>query len=109
CRAGLLGVAVGEDRPLLGDAVDVGRAVAHHAAVVGADVPVADVVAPEDEDVRLLAVLPDLGAGGDHFRLGPGQEAAPVPALGAAGGGMWRMGTGLRVVVPGPARRGRRG
>ena len=51
--AGLLGVVVGEDRAFLGDAVDVRRAVAHHAAVVGADVPVADVVAEDDEDVRL--------------------------------------------------------
>jgi hypothetical protein len=34
------------------DPVDVGRHVAHHAAVVVADVPDADVVAPDDEDVR---------------------------------------------------------
>ena len=54
--AGLLGVEVGEDRAFVGDAVDVGRAVAHHAAVVGADVPVADVVAQDDEDVRLLGL-----------------------------------------------------
>ena len=52
--AGLLAVVVGEDRAFVGDAVDVGRAIAHHAAVVGADVPVADVVAHDDEDVRLL-------------------------------------------------------
>ena len=39
--AGLLRVVVGEDRTFLGDAVDVRRAIAHHAAVVGADVPVA--------------------------------------------------------------------
>jgi hypothetical protein len=37
--------------PSLGDAVDVGRLVAHHAVVVGADVELADVVAPDDEDV----------------------------------------------------------
>jgi hypothetical protein len=55
--AGLLAVIVGEDRAFVGDAVDVGRAVAHHAAVVGADVPVADVVAHDDEDVRLLLLL----------------------------------------------------
>ena len=55
--AGLLRVVVGEDRAFLGDAVDVGRAVAHHAAVVGADVPVADVVAEDDEDVGLLRAL----------------------------------------------------
>ena len=53
--AGLLRVMVGEDRAFLGDAVDVRRAVAHHAAVVGADVPQPDVVAEDDEDVRLAA------------------------------------------------------
>ena len=52
--AALLAVPVGEQRAFLGDAVDVGRLVAHHALVVGADVPVADVVAPDDEDVGLL-------------------------------------------------------
>ena len=57
-RAGLLGVVVGEDRTFLGDAVDVGRAVAHHAAVVGADVPVADVVTEDDEDVGLCGLPP---------------------------------------------------
>ena len=51
---GLLRVIVGEDRAFVGDPVDVGRAIAHHAAVVGADVPVADVVAHDDEDVGLL-------------------------------------------------------
>ena len=51
--AALLAVPVGEERALLGDAVDVGRAVAHHAVVVGADVELADVVAPDDQDVRL--------------------------------------------------------
>ena len=49
--AGLLAVIVGEDPALIGDAVDVGRPVAHHAAVVGADVPVADVVTHDDQDV----------------------------------------------------------
>ena len=58
--AGLLAVIVGEDRAFIGDAVDVGRAVAHHATVVGADVPVADVIAHDDENVRLcLAAAPD--------------------------------------------------
>ena len=54
-RAALLGVDVGEDRPFLRDAVDVRRAVAHHPAVVGADVPQADVVPEQHQDVRLLA------------------------------------------------------
>ena len=60
-RAALLAVVVGEGRAFVGDAVDVGRAVAHLAAVVVADVPPADVVAPEDEDVRL--------AGFSHLNL----------------------------------------
>ena len=54
--AALLAVPVGEGRPFLCDAVDVGRLVAHHAFAVVADVPVADVVAPNDEDVRLVVL-----------------------------------------------------
>ena len=46
--AGLLPVIVGEDGAFIGDAVDVGRAVAHHAAVVGADVPISDVISHDD-------------------------------------------------------------
>ena len=53
-RAALLPVVVGEGDPLVGDAVDVGRPVAHLAPVVVADVPPADVVAPQDQDVGLL-------------------------------------------------------
>ena len=52
-RAALLRVVVGEADAFLGDAVDVRRLVAHHAAVVVADVPGADVIAPDDEDVRV--------------------------------------------------------
>ena len=62
--AGLLRVMVGEDRAFLGDAVDVRRAVAHHAAVVGADVPQPDVVAEDDEDVGLAARAPRPALGG---------------------------------------------
>src|SRR5215213_6659761 len=51
--AGLLAVVVGEDRALLGHAIEVGRAIAHLAAVVGADVPVADIVGQDDEDAWL--------------------------------------------------------
>ena len=50
----LLAVPVGEQRAFLGDAVDVGRLVTHHAVVVGADVPLADVITPEDQDVWFL-------------------------------------------------------
>ena len=52
-RAALLAVVVGESDALPCESVDVGRLVAHHPLVVRADVPVADVVAPEYEDVRL--------------------------------------------------------
>src|SRR5262245_4476769 len=52
--AALLSVPVGEVAPVPGDAVDVGRAVAHDAVVVHADVEPADVIAPDDQDVRLL-------------------------------------------------------
>ncbi len=54
-RAGLLAVVVLEFDAFLGDAVDVRGLVAHQAIGVGADVGDADVVAPDDEDVRLAA------------------------------------------------------
>ena len=53
-RAARLGVVVGEQHALGGDLVEVRRAARHHAAVVGADVPDADVVAHDDDDVRPL-------------------------------------------------------
>ena len=52
-RAAVLGVVVGEHHAFLGDAVDVRRLVAHQPAGIGADVGLADVVAEDDEDVRL--------------------------------------------------------
>ena len=52
--AGLLGVVVGEDRPFVRDSIDIRRLVTHLAAIVGAGVPVADVVAENDEDVGFL-------------------------------------------------------
>ena len=52
--AALLAVPVGEQRAFLRDAINVRRLVAHHALVVGADVPVTNVVSPENEDVRLF-------------------------------------------------------
>ena len=55
--AALLGVVVGEDRALLADPVDVGRAVAHQALGVDRQVGLADVVAEDDEDVGLLRRL----------------------------------------------------
>jgi len=50
-RAALLGVVVREDHSFIGDAIDVGRLVAHHALGVRADVALPDVVAPDDDDV----------------------------------------------------------
>jgi hypothetical protein len=62
-RAALLPVVVGEGDALTRHAVDVRRLVAHHPAVVVADVPGADVVAPDHQDVRLLAALGVRGGG----------------------------------------------
>jgi hypothetical protein len=53
----LLAVIIGEDRAFVGNAVDVRGAVTHLAAIVGADIPVADIVSHNDEDVRLLRLL----------------------------------------------------
>jgi len=46
--AALLGVIVGEFDPFPGDAIDIGRFVAHRAPVVVADVVPANVVSPQD-------------------------------------------------------------
>ena len=53
-RAALLAVPISEQGAFLRDAIDIGRLVAHLAEVVRADVPVADVVAPENQDVWFL-------------------------------------------------------
>ena len=50
--AGLLPVPVSKHGALFGNAIDIGRLVAHHAHVIGADIELADVVAPDHEDVR---------------------------------------------------------
>ena len=53
CRAASLRVIVGEQHAFLGDLVEVRRATRHHAAVIRADVPHADVVTHDDDDVGL--------------------------------------------------------
>ena len=58
-RAGLLAVIMEEAEALLGDAVDVGRLVAHQAVAVAAEVGDADVVAEDHQDVRLGFALRD--------------------------------------------------
>src|SRR5882672_6336188 len=53
--AALLTIPVREHRPFLDDAINVGRLIAHLAVVVRGDIPPADVVDPEDEDVGFFA------------------------------------------------------
>ena len=79
--AGILGIVVGEHRAFAGDAVDVGRAVAHHPHVVGRDIRPADIVPEDHEDVG--ASLRRGGGGGWRLRrrrrpgLRLGQRRAP--------------------------------
>jgi hypothetical protein len=47
-------VVVGEQHALGGDLVEIWRPPGHHAAMIGADIPDADVVAHDDDDVRPL-------------------------------------------------------
>ena len=70
--AALLAVPTGEHRAFLGDAVDVRRLVAHVATVVAARVVPADVVAHDDEDVRLFAAD---GLDGEHGKIAGGALA----------------------------------
>src|SRR5579862_2854626 len=51
--AALLSVVIGEGDAFVAYTVDVGRSVAHLSEAVVADVPPADVIALEDENVRL--------------------------------------------------------
>ena len=53
-RAALLRVIVGEEAAFVGDAVDVRGAVPHHPVAELADVPDADIVTPEDQDIGLF-------------------------------------------------------
>ena len=51
--AALLGVIVNELGTFFGDPVDVGRFVAHQAVAITAQIALADVIAPEDQNVGL--------------------------------------------------------
>src|ERR1700754_46476 len=53
-RARLLAVGIGEHHAFLGDPVDVRRLGSHQAMAVAAQVGDADVVTPDDQDVRYL-------------------------------------------------------
>ena len=80
-RAARLGVVVGEQHPLGGEPVEVRRPARHHAPVVGADVEPADVVAHDDDDVRLLpgSGRSRPGPPSPWHRPGPAARSWPCP------------------------------
>ncbi|MNC76988.1 hypothetical protein D3C75_1288330 [compost metagenome] len=45
---------MGKQHAFLGDTVDAGRFIAHHALVVGADIEDADVIAKDDQHIRFV-------------------------------------------------------
>jgi hypothetical protein len=53
-RTALLSVEIGEDRALFAMRSMIGRAVAHDAQIVGADIEPADIVAHDEKDVRFV-------------------------------------------------------
>ena len=53
----LLSIPVRKQSALVGDPVDVGRIITHHALVVSIDVPVADIVTPDHQDVGFILSL----------------------------------------------------
>ena len=93
-RAALLRVGIGEERALRRDAIDVRRLVAHHAEAVGADVVDADVVAPDDEDVRLLC----RGVRRAALKVGPRKQPARLAA------NRWNLCRGMVPVLVGLCR-----
>ena len=78
--AGLLAVIIGETHALSRNAVDVGRLVAHHGAAVVAEVPVADVIAHDDQNVGLV-LRPSAGRGKHHHRQPQEQPQGRFPHL----------------------------
>ena len=135
-RAALLAVVIGEGDPLACDPVDVGRAVAHHATAVVADVPGADVVAPDHEDIGPIGRHGRGGGEGENDAdggtgetthggrdpggdRGEGPPASEAGYAGSRGSGKSRHRPRFRAVrwrgrpvptaPPSPASRGRRG
>src|SRR6516225_1272924 len=53
--AALLGISIREERAFLSYAVNVGRVITHQTQVISTDVRVANVIPPDDENVRFLA------------------------------------------------------
>src|SRR5271169_2252769 len=56
CRAALLGIVIGKERAFVGDAVNVGRSAPHHAAMVGTDIPNANIISHDADDVWFLGL-----------------------------------------------------
>ena len=54
CRAARLGVVVGEQHAFGGELVEIRRPAGHQTTVIGAEIPHADVVTHDDDDVRPL-------------------------------------------------------
>src|SRR4029079_19145595 len=81
--AALLTVPVGEVAALLRDAIDVGCAIPHDPVVVEADVEPPDVIAPDDEDVRLAGLghrpLPSLCSRRQKYRSAAGHGLPRAP------------------------------
>ena len=71
--ATLLGIVVSEEHALIGHPVNVRCLVSHHAFRVGAEVRLADVIAPEDDDVGLL-VCGDRGKRAGNQRDRPHED-----------------------------------
>ena len=67
-RTARLGVVVGENHAFGSDLIEVRRTPSHHAAMVSADVPHADIVAHDDDDIRLLGRLRGCRRGRHHHR-----------------------------------------
>jgi hypothetical protein len=57
CRATRLCIVVGKTHAFGGELVEVRRPPGHHTLVVGADIPHADVITHDDNDVGLLRLL----------------------------------------------------
>jgi D-tyrosyl-tRNA(Tyr) deacylase len=57
-------IPVGEDRTFLGNSVDIGCLVSHHTHVEGTDVELADIIAPDNQDIGFI--LSRKAAQNDH-------------------------------------------
>ena len=111
--AGLLSVVVREQRALAGESVDVRRAAAHHAAVVGTDVPDAHVIGHDHDDVRLAAARSRCPRRSwcRLLRLSPrtGQGPRSCPAASLPSGRQQGGSPNPQRGLPEPAARGERG